>query len=267
MCVKIYRVEIQKFIGLDEISMAIQCVYQEAKRYVNCRMFVRPEPVVKCVVLGQFGYGDEVIITGRFVDDFAEVKWYDTTGWVFSSGLSVLPMYRYDIVQADDYPQMNMLDVVNAHLSMLPDYIIDVLKTNGWSILVTSKNLDDYFYKGAYAAAGGVAGVADYANKRVYIQDVVLDIQNALYHEIGHVFDYLMGFVSDSSVFLQVFELEKNQFHDSTSVGDGHEISCPREYFASVFSEMMLHPMSCQRNVPESYSFLEKSVNKFTKMS
>lgn len=232
-------------------------------KYLNQRAFIRALPQTKCVVLGQLEYGDTIDATDIVSGMFRQIKMNDGRfGWVHRHCLSDIPMRVHDIICEDDNPAGNMMELANACLSKLPFDIIDYIKAHGWHILITSKDLDDYFYHGQY---GGVGGVTDYANRDIYLQHVRWDIENCMYHEVGHVLDYLAGFVSDSPEFIAAFRAENANFKDSTSVGDNHEISCPREYFASVFSEMMLHPGHCEVEIPVSCKFIADFVKKIRK--
>ena len=230
---------------------------------MNGRGFVRYSPHVKSLVMQSVSYGDIVEITGNVSEQFSEIIVGDTLGWVHTANILDVPMRKHPIVVEDGYPYYpanNMLDLANMYLSYLPESFLDNIYKQGWRIVVTARDLDMYFYSGKY---DGVAGVVDYAHKCVYLQDTRLDIMEAIYHELGHVCDYLAGMVSDNSEFVEIFNCEKDNFNDSTSVGDGHEKSCPREYFASVFSEMLRNSGKCKSEIPESYNFIEKIVNKF----
>ena len=233
-------------------------------RYVTTRTFLRGWPSAKStLVICSLHYGDVVQVTGNVCEQFSEVVYEGKSGWMHTSNLSSVPMRTHGIVKEDvypNYPANNMLDLANMYLSHLPESFIEKLHELGWSIVITARDLDMYFYKGKY---GGVSGVVDYAHRNIYLQDVRQDIDEAIYHEIGHVVDYLSGMVSDSPEFLRIFNLEKEQFHDSTSVGDGHEKSCPREYFASVFSEMIRNPVACRSEIPKSCEFVTKFVKNF----
>lgn len=248
--------------GWNSRIYRIGCWFMEL-RYVNGRGFVRYSPQVKSLVMQSVAYGDIVEVTGNVSGQFSEILMGDTLGWVHTENILSVPMRKHPIVIEDGYPNFpagNMLDLANMYLSYLPESFLTNIYNLGWRIVITARDLDMYFYKGKY---DGVAGVVDYANKIVYLQDTRLDIMEAIYHELGHVCDYLAGLVSDSKEFLEIFTREKDQFNDSTSVGDGHETSCPREYFASVFSEMLRNPSKCKSEIPESYAFVEKIVNNF----
>lgn len=231
-------------------------------KYLRQRAFVRSLPKAKCVALDSLKYGDKVITTGNTKDAYVEIEYQGGVAWVSVGALSDTPMRVHSILGIDGHPAENMVDFANFYLSRLPVEFINKVESHGWHILITNKDLDEYFYKGKY---GGVAGVADYSTHNVYLQDTWQDISEAIYHELGHVVDYLSGMVSDTPEFLAIYDKEKDNFNDSTAIGDGHEKSCPREYFASVFSEMVYHKAECECEIPESCSFLENFVNNFVK--
>lgn len=228
--------------------------------YIKQRTFVREAPITQCNVLGSLQYGKTVEPTGQVRGIYSEIRFGIAFGWVHTEALTDVPMRKHAILKKDDYPAENMMDVANECLSKIPIGIIRHIQKNGWSILITSKDLDEHFYNGQY---GGVGGVTDYGNRDIYLQHVRWDIENCTAHEIGHVIDYIAGFVSDNPEFVAAFEEEKHNFKDSTSVGDGHEISCPREYFASLFSEFLKNPGACNASVPKSSTFIANFVNKF----
>lgn len=232
-------------------------------RYVKHRGLLRGCPQVKSEIVCSVQYGDVVELLGNDCEQFSYVLFGGKLGWLHTECLSEIPMRKSPIVEEDVHPYLpagNMLDLANMYLSYLPEAFVEKFHSAGWKILITARDLDLYFYKGKY---GGVSGVVDYANRNVYLQDVRQDISEAIYHEIGHVVDYLSGMVSDSPEFLRIFNTEKDNFHDSTSVGDGHEKSCPREYFASVFSEMVINLEKCKAEIPETCTFVSKFVKNF----
>ena len=83
-------------------------------------------------------------------------------------------------------------------------------------------------------------------------------VKRRMIHELGHFTDCINGFPRECDEFFEIFELEKSNFVDCMSTGDGHEISNTEEYFASVFCNIILNRQNCQEQVPRSYEFVSR---------
>ena len=143
---------------------------------------------------------------------------------------------------------------LNSELSKAPKQDVDLVFQSGWAIEVTDENFGE-----RYGYTTPVAGLTDYGNKIIYIKED--RINRALLHEIGHVLDYECGLPSQTEEFHQIYVVEKQRFVDCTSVNDRHEIVNEKEYFASVYQNIILNYEDTVRNVPRTVEFIERELN------
>ncbi|MCD8082356.1 MAG: hypothetical protein LUE86_02225 [Clostridiales bacterium] len=149
----------------------------------------------------------------------------------------------------------------NELLSLLPYEVREQLGKDGWTFVITDKNLSQYFYNGAYRS---VAGTTALPEQWIYIEDREKAISRSVIHETGHAIDYELGWVSRSEAFKTIYHAEKGSFCGSTSTGDSYEVSSDQEYFASAWSEYILNPTSLLARTPQTYAFIEKSMLAYT---
>ena len=125
--------------------------------------------------------------------------------------------------------------------------------SSSYSIELTDMNL-----AAAYGYSGSIVGITDYETKTVYVANKWSAIRRATIHEIGHALDNAHGTVSCTSEFKSIYYSERYDFHDCTSVGDGHETSDVIEYFASVYQNMILNYDATKSDVPETVAYIER---------
>ncbi|MCD8368945.1 MAG: NINE protein [Clostridiales bacterium] len=138
----------------------------------------------------------------------------------------------------------------NELLALLPYEVQEQFGEDGWTFVITDKNLSQYFYNGAYSSVAGTTTVPD---RWIYIEDRTKAVSRSVIHETGHALDYELGYPSQSDEFKTIFAAEKSSFRDSTSVGDSHEASNCYEYFASAWSEYILNPTGLIARTPQTY--------------
>lgn len=153
---------------------------------------------------------------------------------------------------------LKLLDYANSLLGRVPSALLNAFTQDGWTIYVTSDDLNDKYYGGQY---GELSGITVYDDKVIELEDNKGDINGALVHEFGHYLDRKCEYPSYSAEFETIYNEEKYTFVDSTSVGDGHEISDTQEFFASVFSEAMLNPEGCKATAPKAYEYVMQIAN------
>ena len=101
-----------------------------------------------------------------------------------------------------------------------------------------------------------VAGIADPRLETIFLDNRKSAVRRSMIHELGHFVDCINDYPSTSVEFQLIFESEKNDFIDCTSIGDGHEISSSTEYFASVMCNIILNNQNCQWQIPRTYAFV-----------
>lgn len=134
----------------------------------------------------------------------------------------------------------------------IPEATRNILINNGWEIIITTEDLAT-----KYGYSGSIAGITEFAVKKIYLENRHKAIQNALIHEVGHAIDAINGYPSANAEFINIFINESPYFKDSTSNGDGHESSNTTEYFASVFSEAVINKKNCEATAPSAYGYIQ----------
>jgi len=144
-------------------------------------------------------------------------------------------------------------DCFQDELSLIPDWHYDLLIENGWSFILTDIDLAD-----EYGYDVSIAGLTLYDEKIIYVADRMSAIERATIHEAGHALSYEYGRLDLSQEFIDIYNLEKYNFNDITSIGDGHEIESSTEYFASVYQNMVLNYTETYNDVPLTVEYIER---------
>jgi hypothetical protein len=144
-------------------------------------------------------------------------------------------------------------ELFDAEIALIPVNHLRYLADNGWTWCVTSMDLAAEF---GYDVS--VVGVTYYPGKVIYIADRSEVIRRATIHEFGHALAYQLGDVDETDEFYDIFYAERDNFHDCTSIGDGHEIMNTDEYFASVYQNMILNYDETYADVPRTVEYIER---------
>lgn len=155
----------------------------------------------------------------------------------------------------DGNVSQTFVNEADVEAAKIPASVLNYLSDAGWDFVITDKNLGRTFFPGLNSS---VAGVTDFDGKIVYIEDRTSATSRAVLHEIGHAVDYELGGMSLQQRFQDIYVREKHAFRDTTSVGDGHEISSPTEYFASAWSEFFMNPGRLKALTPDTYGIIQE---------
>ena len=169
---------------------------------------------------------------------------HSTSGWVPP---------ETDTESGSDESSMSLEERFEYELSLVPSSDLEYLKSNGWSFELTGMDLAE-----EYGYSMSVVGITDYEEKVVYIARKYSAIRRATIHEIGHALARQHGSVDGTNEFIGIFNDEKWNFTDCTSVGDGHERSSASEYFASVYQNMILDYSETKSECPETVAYIER---------
>lgn len=155
-------------------------------------------------------------------------------------------------VYEEDYSyEYTLDDMFRDELELIPSGHYELLIDSGWSIQLTDMDLAD-----EYGYDVPIAGITDYDQKTIYVANRESAIRRATVHEVGHALSYEYGRVDLSGDFVALYDLEKSQFHDLTSIGDGHEIESSTEYFASVYQNMVFDLEGTYDDIPYTVDFI-----------
>lgn len=153
-----------------------------------------------------------------------------------------------------------MLDAVNN----LPQFVKDVIICNDYKIIIVGKNgyLENMFgYK-------SILGLTDYDFNTIYVEaykDIVVST-DTLYHELGHMLDEKLDFISFSEEFCNIYNAElgsvmRTSFYKNVNKGTYANVNCSDEYFATTFSMYMLYPSELKAYCPQTYNYFNTLFN------
>ena len=145
---------------------------------------------------------------------------------------------------------------VDEELTLVPDYILDHLYSEGWNI-----DIADFDISERYGYEMHVVGLTVYGDHQIWITDGY--IRRVTIHEIGHAIDFECDWASDTYEFYDLYVSEHRNFVDITSVGDGHEYSNAEEYFASVYQNMVLDYYGTYAEVPGTCAYIERVISEY----
>ena len=165
--------------------------------------------------------------------------------------LAVIPR----IASFNGFIQYDARDEFVRQMALIPSEELNFLKIRGWKFELTDTDLAD-----KYGYEGKISGVTDYENKTIYIMNTEYSVRRALLHEAGHALASELRYPDYSEEFYELYQLEKDNFTDCTSAGDGHEISNPIAYYASVYQNMILDYDETFNEVPNTVRYIERTL-------
>lgn len=87
------------------------------------------------------------------------------------------------------------------------------------------------------------------------------ELNDTIYHELGHFLAFVAGNVDRSASFQQVYAAEKSKY---TASNKAYVLSTASEYFAESFKNYTLNPSELKANRPQTYAAIEAAVNTIT---
>lgn len=158
--------------------------------------------------------------------------------------------------EEEEDPGIPVYYTIDEELTLVPDYILDHLYGEGWSI-----DIADFDISERYGYEMHVVGLTIYGEHQIWITDGY--IRRTTIHELGHAIDFECDWASDTYEFYDLYVSEHRNFVDITSVGDGHEYSNAEEYFASVYQNMVLDYYGTYAEVPGTCAYIERVISEY----
>lgn len=84
---------------------------------------------------------------------------------------------------------------------------------------------------------------------------------NTAYHELGHFVGWIAGNLDTKSEFVAIYNAEKGKMTGSNTA---YLTKNSSEYFAESYKDYVLNPSGLKSSRPQTYSYIEKAVNKVT---
>ena len=157
------------------------------------------------------------------------------------------------IIIAEKGTSKAVLKQVKKDYKLLPDYIKDYLKKEGWKIVISKESLQDRFNYDF-----GILALTHYEYKTIYISNCDGDIEHSLIHEAGHVLDYMNNLkYRDSKRFDKIRKKEGKKlrkFHYTSEKC----ITTTKEYFAESFQQYIVNPKALKKNCPQTYKYMSE---------
>lgn len=145
--------------------------------------------------------------------------------------------------------------VLQEMLAYVPSNVTNRFYADHWGFSLTSDNLSDRFFGGAYTY---VRAVTESEKKTIWMAQNDDAIRASAVHELGHYVDMTLDWAHETDEFLSIFRNEKYAFN-----GSAQSSSSPVEYFAEAFQETVLHPEFVQQNAPLTYSYMTSLILSF----
>ena len=168
--------------------------------------------------------------------------------------------YSYDsgVFQLDGNVGYSYIQQAQKEWNRIPAHIRNGLISSGWQFILTAYEIQGRYYHGP--VKGTIAGLTKTGSKTIYIKARGNATKRAVCHEVGHAFDSLVGYVSNTSEFGDIYEQEKYTFKEYDSIGDGHNISSQNEYFAEAFKTYCYSPSVLKQTAPRTYVYLMRYI-------
>lgn len=152
--------------------------------------------------------------------------------------------------QKDGNVSDEIVEIVNQQLSILPANLRNAFTEDGWSIYVTDININQTYYGGQYAS---VMATTNYEEQRILVESRQDAAYESPIHEIGHWFDYYVGFPSYTEEFASVYSAESGIF---TRSYDSFCVTSAPELFAEGFWQYIIDPNRLKSISPGLYQFI-----------
>ncbi len=139
------------------------------------------------------------------------------------------------------------------YYNMLPYALREQFESDGWTIEISdiaTVNIISSLY-GGVSLGGYVAGFTETNSKTIMLSDT--DAGGAINHEIGHYFDYLNNYTSESLSFYEIYKNEASFFDYGNN---GYAKTNSEEYFAEAFREYVECAGFLQATCPRTYDYI-----------
>jgi len=168
---------------------------------------------------------------------------------------------------ADDY----YVSLCNETLQELPEWLLGQFEDSGWTIMVTSEDINDVYLDGRYSAGeGNVNGATVYGLERIVITDSIQAASTAPVHEMGHWLDYItapdgLSFSSDSEEFISLYDEEAEDFIATFGIANPDSDN-RQELCADLFRYYWTEPGKLERKCPGLYAWMDELVGELQMM-
>ncbi|NTV78114.1 MAG: hypothetical protein HGA25_02960 [Clostridiales bacterium] len=150
----------------------------------------------------------------------------------------------YDYVDVMGNVSQEDYDTFAYYLEMADDNLAEDFAEEGWTIILTSADLDSLLFGGR---TDGVMGCTYYGKETIYVQTG--DYSYCVIHELGHYLDYYYDFISTATDFVTIYNEEAASLSE-------YGQTCSEEFFAEVYSYSILEPDTTAQSCPDAYEYV-----------
>lgn len=139
-------------------------------------------------------------------------------------------------------------------LKLLPERLLLMIKEKGWSITITSEDIEDTYNSGVK----DTIGLTLYYQNKIYLMADSYAIQSCMLHEIGHVVDFMNDFISYGEKWRAIYKEEAKR-----SGYEAYFCESASEYFAQAFQEYFIGGDILREQRPDTYEFIRKIIDSY----
>lgn len=166
---------------------------------------------------------------------------------------------------ADDKDLAAIQDVFEEVYEKVPEKVKTGIEKGNWKICVVKNVSDFYKIQTAYTpntdtGSFTLKGITIPIYRLIVIENSDSEtMKNVLMHEIGHVMNYVYGYICEGEEFEKAYIANKNSLDENTLnyVRENRE-----EYFAECFKDYIYTPTEFKIICPETYNFFENITDK-----
>ena len=193
--------------------------------------------------------GEDVIVSQSFDDGTCFVSINDKIGYINKNAVSFDDIEILSICKGTGVNQ-GIIKEVNKQLLIVPEDMRDLFINSGWSMVVTSEDLNEKYYNGEFRE---VLGSTSYENSEISISDSLQAADDATLHEFGHWVDWYLNSPSDSEVFKEIYKKEQENFYSKFNLPMHWN---EKEFFAEAFDRFYTDRIRLEKIAPELYSYM-----------
>lgn len=147
------------------------------------------------------------------------------------------------------------IEQVEENLELIPNEIMQSFINDGWKFYITTASINEEYFENKY---DDVLGVTSYKEKCIKVSNSEKAINFAVIHEMGHYFDYITNFSSNSDEFKEIYKDEIDEFY----LESGFVIQNEKEFFAQTFYYTIKDQSRC---TPKALKYMKNQLNIFLK--
>lgn len=110
---------------------------------------------------------------------------------------------------------------------------------------------------------GGRGGYFNAGNASITLTEMHFndDLDDTIYHELGHFLAFISGNTDKNENFKAIYESEKGLF---TGINKAYATQNSSEYFADSYREYVLEPARLKKQRPKTYKAMQEALGKVT---